>query len=70
MKNIQASEYGQPINVQFVQIQVALHGTGPDLRDCIEARLGEHGQPLRWAITAVDSTTARVEAIVTRAEIN
>ncbi len=37
------------------------------LRSHIEAQLAAHGDPLRWAITAVDSAncTAQVEAVVT-----
>ncbi|MGB3788329.1 MAG: hypothetical protein WA949_09980 [Phormidesmis sp.] len=37
------------------------------LRSHIETQLAAHGDPLRWAITAVDSTscTAHVEAVVT-----
>ena len=37
------------------------------LRSHIETQLTDHGDPLRWAITAIDpaSQTARVEAVVT-----
>lgn len=37
------------------------------LRSHIETQLMTHGDPLRWAITAVDSDnqTAQVEAVVT-----
>ncbi len=37
------------------------------LRSHIETQLTHHGNPLRWAITAIDSAnqTARVEAVVT-----
>ena len=50
----------------FVQIQVELLCTqGPELRDRIEAELGTHGQPLRWAITSVQGNMAHVEAVVT-----
>lgn len=37
------------------------------LRSHIETQLATYGDPLRWAITAVDSTdcTAQVEAVVT-----
>ena len=37
------------------------------LRSHIEAQLTQHGDPLRWAITAIDQAnqTASVEAVVT-----
>ena len=37
------------------------------LRSHIETQLAAHGDPLRWAVTAVDtdSQTAQVEAVVT-----
>nr|WP_228024805.1 hypothetical protein [cf. Phormidesmis sp. LEGE 11477] len=37
------------------------------LRSHIETQLATHGDPLRWAITAIDTTdcTAQVEAVVT-----
>jgi CRISPR/Cas system endoribonuclease Cas6 (RAMP superfamily) len=37
------------------------------LRSYIEAQLTEQGDPLRWAITAIDreAQTAQVEAVVT-----
>ncbi len=37
------------------------------LRSHIETQLATHGDPLRWAVTAVDSDsqTAQVEAVVT-----
>lgn len=39
---------------------------GIELRDRIEIQLRSYGEPLRWAITAVDGTVAQVEAVVTR----
>ena len=37
------------------------------LRSHIETQLTQHGDPLRWAITAIDSVghTAQIEAVVT-----
>ncbi|MGB3291498.1 MAG: hypothetical protein WBB01_00740 [Phormidesmis sp.] len=37
------------------------------LRSHIETQLARHGDPLRWAITAIDSASqmAQVEAVVT-----
>ncbi|MEM1241520.1 MAG: hypothetical protein AAGI45_16915 [Cyanobacteria bacterium P01_H01_bin.26] len=51
--------------VQFVRIAVDLPGTGIELRHRIETRLQDYGEPLRWAITSVQETTAQVEAVVT-----
>ena len=51
--------------VQFVRIAVDLQGTGIELRNQIETRLQDYGEPLRWAITSVQDTTAQVEAVVT-----
>ncbi|TVQ07119.1 MAG: hypothetical protein EA368_15120 [Leptolyngbya sp. DLM2.Bin27] len=49
----------------FIAIDVPL-GNG-DLVSTIEAALAQRGEPLRWAITQVDSTTqtATVEAVIT-----
>lgn len=40
------------------------------LRSHIQTKLTDHGLPLRWAITDIDSSnqTARVEAIITNNE--
>ena len=50
---------------QFVRIAVDLGGTGIELRNRIETRLQPYGEPLRWAITSIQETTAQVEAVVT-----
>ena len=36
-----------------------------ELRNHIETQLKSYGEPLRWAITAIDKGTAQVEAVVT-----
>ncbi|MGB3308880.1 MAG: hypothetical protein WBG32_08180 [Nodosilinea sp.] len=50
---------------RFVTLEISL-GNG-DLVSIIEATLAEQGDPLRWAITQVNSATqtATVEAVVT-----
>jgi hypothetical protein len=47
--------------------EVSLQGLPGALRSHIQTQLTQHGEPLRWAITAVDTTnqTAQVEAVVT-----
>ena len=54
-----------PLVTEFVQISVPLHTSGIALRDTIEAQLRAYGEPLRWAITAVEDRRAQVEAVVT-----
>lgn len=44
---------------------VPLKTSGIHLRDNIEATLQTYGEPLRWAITAVEDNMAHVEAVVT-----
>lgn len=55
------------MTTHFITAEVDLQATPIALQQEIEAELREHGEPLRWAVTAVDETTekATVEAIVT-----
>ena len=59
------------METQFVTIQVPIQASTGETRNAIEAALAELGQPLRWAITALDKTQAMatVEAIVTTGSI-
>ncbi len=52
---------------QFVTTEIALPATAGELPQTIAAALQSWGEPLRWAITAVDVDRKRavVEAIVT-----
>ncbi|MEM7061760.1 MAG: hypothetical protein AAF572_01160 [Cyanobacteria bacterium P01_B01_bin.77] len=59
--------HSQPLTTEFVRITVDLQATCIELRDHIEAQLRSHGEPLRWAITAVAGSVAHVEAVVTLA---
>ncbi|MEM1251462.1 MAG: hypothetical protein AAGI69_03435 [Cyanobacteria bacterium P01_H01_bin.21] len=54
-----------PLTTEFVLITVQLQANSIALRNHIETQLKSHGEPLRWAITAIDQTTAQVEAVVT-----
>ena len=57
------------METQFVTIKVPTQPQPGETRDRIEAALSELGQPLRWAITALDKAkgVTTVEAIVTTA---
>ncbi len=59
------------METQFVTIQVPTQTSPGETRSAIEAALSELGQPLRWAITALDKaqSLATVEAIVTTGSI-
>jgi hypothetical protein len=49
---------------QFITIEVSLNNLSVDLQPMIEARLKRQGEPLRWAITAIQDGSAQVEAVV------
>lgn len=53
------------LKTEFVLIKVELQDSGIALRYHIETQLRSYGEPLRWAITAVEQSTVQVEAIVT-----
>lgn len=55
-----------PLTTEFVRLAVPLQTRGIHLRDNIETALQTYGEPLRWAITAVEDNMAHVEAVVTR----
>ena len=59
------SDRTTPLTMEFVLIKVQLQANGIALRNHIETQLKSYGKPLRWAITAIDKTTAQVEAVVT-----
>jgi hypothetical protein len=52
------------MKIQFVTAQIDLDGVDGSLLQAIEAALKIQGEPLRWAITAVESETALIEAVV------
>lgn len=58
-----------PVATKFIQISVPLYPSGIVLRNAIEIQLQTYGEPLRWAITAVDSGEVQVEAVVTIASV-
>lgn len=54
----------------FLTVEVALQSSHDLLHRAILAELRQHGEPLRWAIVAVDDDrqTAAIEAVVTADE--
>lgn len=54
------------MTTHFITAEIDLHQTPNQLHQAIEAELQKQGEPLRWAVTRVDTEeqTAQVEAIV------
>ncbi len=50
---------------RYVEIDIALENPAARLGERVETALLTHGEPLRWAITAVSQGLAHVEAVVT-----
>ena len=55
------------MTTHFITAEIELPTAIADTPSAIAAELQKHGEPLRWAITAVDTATqtATVEAVVT-----
>jgi hypothetical protein len=49
---------------QFITVEIDLKDLNRPLQNVIEAQLKTQGEPLRWAITAVNQGMAQVEAVV------
>ncbi|WP_088243140.1 hypothetical protein [Calothrix rhizosoleniae] len=58
------------MTTHFITAEIDLQETPTELEKAITAELDKQGEPLRWAITAVDAQTgkATVEAVVTKTE--
>ena len=56
--------------IDFISTKVDLREDTLNLRKAIELELEKYGQPLRWAITAVDLEQGKVivEGVVTKVE--
>lgn len=52
------------MQTQFVTLAIDIADDSLRLRDVIESALSEYGEPLRWAIVAVQGAIAQVEAVV------
>lgn len=57
------------MTTHFITAEIDLQETPVQLQQEIEAELQKQGEPLRWAVTYVDTQRqkAQVEAIVTKA---
>lgn len=55
------------MTTHFITAEIDLQETPTELEQVIAAELQKQGEPLRWAITSVDTEqqTATVEAVVT-----
>jgi hypothetical protein len=49
---------------QFITVEIDLKNLNIPLQNAIEAQLQIQGEPLRWAVTAVNEGIAQVEAVV------
>ncbi|WP_427161860.1 hypothetical protein ACQFX9_09935 [Aliinostoc sp. HNIBRCY26] len=60
------------MTTHFITAEIDLQETPTELQQVIEAELQKQGEPLRWAITAVDAEKekATVEAVVTTGSVN
>lgn len=52
----------------FINVEIDLQEDNAQLHKSVEVELNKYGEPLRWAITAVDSEKGKVivEAVVTK----
>ena len=55
------------VQLEFVALSVEIPNDPVGLHGEIAAALTLHGEPLRWAIVAVQGSTAQVEAVVSKA---
>ncbi|WP_017654437.1 hypothetical protein [Fortiea contorta] len=55
------------MTTHFITAEIDIQSTSTDLQKAIEVELKKQGEPLRWAVTAVDEEQqkATVEAVVT-----
>ncbi len=55
------------MTTHFITAEINLQETPTELQKAIEAELKKQGEPLRWAITSVDTAEEKVtvEAVVT-----
>ncbi len=56
------------MTTHFISAEIDLQQSPLELQQAIEKELEKRGEPLRWAITKIDTDkqTAQVEAIVTK----
>ena len=58
------------MTTHFITAEIDLQETPAELLEVIETELNKQGEPLRWAVTSVDTDEqkATVEAVVTTAK--
>lgn len=56
------------MTTHFISAEIDLQETPTELQKAIETELKKQGEPLRWAITSVDTQQekVKVEAVVTK----
>ncbi len=56
------------MTTHFITAEIDIQSNSTELQQLIESELKKQGEPLRWAITAVDveKQKATVEAVVTK----
>lgn len=59
------------MTTHFITAEIDLQETPAQLQTAIETELEKRGEPLRWAVTEVDTTRQKVsvEAVVTVKEV-
>jgi hypothetical protein len=58
------------MTTHFITAEIDLNASALPLQQAIDAELSKQGEPLRWAITEVNTVTqtAQIEAIVTTSQ--
>jgi hypothetical protein len=58
------------MTTHFISAEIDLQATPTELQKAIETELKKQGEPLRWAITEVDTEKQKaiVEAVITKVE--
>jgi hypothetical protein len=52
------------MKIQFITAKIPFDLTNTDLQQAIQTHLKTQGEPLRWAITAVEGKMVSLEAVV------
>ncbi|MEH2414787.1 hypothetical protein [Nostoc sp.] len=60
------------MTTHFITAEIDLQETPAELLEVIETELKKQGEPLRWAVTSVDTDEqkATVEAVVTKSAVS
>jgi hypothetical protein len=60
------------MTTHFITAEIDLQETPAELLEVIETELKKQGEPLRWAVTSVDTEEqkATVEAVVTKSAVS